>query len=93
MHKKNFILVIGFKKPQYFHLFPHKKIIAEICRVSSWEAEFQQSLLVHFFFFFFFFWKFSQYCCETSIIQIQQISWTKSPKNHLITEIAIFFWP
>ena len=39
---------------------------AEICRVSNLEADFQQVLLVQFFL------KFSQYFCETSIIQIQQ---------------------
>ena len=39
---------------------------AEICRVGKLEAVFQQVPLVHFFL------KFSQYCCETSIIQIQQ---------------------
>ena len=39
---------------------------AEICRVGNLEADFQQVLLVPFFL------KFSQYCCETSIIQIQQ---------------------
>ena len=42
------------------------EIYAEICRVGNLEADFQQVLLAHFFL------KFSQYCCETSIIQIQQ---------------------
>ena len=61
---------------------------AEICRVGNLEADFQQIPLGHFFFFFFwnfhnidfqqiplghfFFLKFSQYCCEIPIIQIQQ---------------------
>ena len=40
---------------------------AEICRVGNLEADFQQGILL-----FNFFLKFSQYFCETSIIQIQQ---------------------
>ena len=36
---------------------------AEMCRVGNLKADFQQMLLIL---------KFSQYCCETSIIQIQQ---------------------
>ena len=39
---------------------------AEICRVGNLEVDFQQVLLVHFFL------KFSQCCCETSIIKIQK---------------------
>ena len=39
---------------------------AEICRVGNSEADFQQVPLIQFFLIF------SQYCCETSIIQIQQ---------------------
>ena len=39
---------------------------AETCWVGNLEADFQQVSLVHFFL------KFSQYCCETSMIQIQQ---------------------
>ena len=39
---------------------------AEICRVGNLEADFEQVPLVHFFL------KFSQYRCETSIIQILQ---------------------
>ena len=39
---------------------------AEICRVGNLEADFQQVPRVHFFL------KFSQYWCETLIIQIQQ---------------------
>ena len=57
-----------FKNP-IFSLFPIVKMnenYAEICRVGNLEADFQQVLLVQFFL------KFSQYCCETSIIQIQQ---------------------
>ena len=39
---------------------------AEIYRVGNLEPNFQQVTLVQFFL------KFSQYCCKTSIIQIQQ---------------------
>ena len=45
---------------------------AEICRVvGNLEADFQQ-ILLHVHFFFFFILKFSQCCCETSKIKIQQ---------------------
>ena len=65
MHKFFFI-----KKHQILLLFPIEEMnanYAEICRVGKLEAYFQQLPLVHFFFF-----KFSQYCCVTSVIQIQQ---------------------
>ena len=39
---------------------------AEICRVGNLEADFQQVPLVQFVL------KFSQYCCETPIIQFLQ---------------------
>ena len=39
---------------------------AEIYRVGNLKTDFQQVPLVQFFL------KFSQYCCETSIMQIQQ---------------------
>ena len=39
---------------------------AEICGVVNLEADFQQVSLVQFFL------EFSKYCCEISIIQIQQ---------------------
>ena len=56
----------------------------EICSVGNLETDFQQVPLVQFF---------SQYCCETSIIQIQQrnvntIFLEKLKKNHFTIEIA-----
>ena len=64
---------------------------AEICRTGNLETDFQQVPFVHFFFFFFS----SQYCWETSIIQIQQrkkkryFLRQKIPKqNHFTIEIA-----
>ena len=71
MHKKFdyghcFLLIL---LNQIFSLFPIVKMnanYAEICRVGNLEADFQQPLLIHFFL------KFSQCCCETSIIKIQQ---------------------
>ena len=68
MHKK-FYSSHCFLKNQIFSLFRIVKMhtnYAEICRVGNLVADFQQVLLVLFFF------KFSQYCCETSIIQMQQ---------------------
>ena len=55
---------------QIFSPFPIKMNAnyTEVCMLGNLEADFQQVLLVHFFFFL----KFSQYYCETSIIQIQQ---------------------
>ena len=38
----------------------------EICRVGNLDADFQQVPLVHFFL------KFSQFSCETSVIEFQQ---------------------
>ena len=71
---KNFILVVFFFFffNQSFSLFSHSENeclnSAEICRVDNLEADFHEvSRLFHFFFL-----KSSQYCCETSIIQIQQ---------------------
>ena len=68
MHK-TFYSRHGFFKNQIFSLFPILKMNtnhAEICRVDNLEADFQEILLVQFFL------KFSQYSCETSILQIQQ---------------------
>ena len=53
-----------------------KAIYAEIFKVGNFEADFQQGTLVHFFL------KFSQYCCETSIIQIQQ----RKVKNYFLRQ-------
>ena len=67
--KKKFYSSQCFSKYQIFSLFPIVKMntnSAEICRVGYLEADFQQVLLVHFFL------KFSPYCYETSINQIQQ---------------------
>ena len=53
-------------KIPYFYFFPTVKMYAhyaEICRVSNLEADFQRPACSIFL-------KFSQYCCETSIIQI-----------------------
>ena len=81
---KSFNLVIVFffvfflKKNKYFHFFPIVKFnanYAEICRVGNLEADFQQVPLVQFF------PKFSQYCCKTSIIEIQQEKWKKKKKK------------
>ena len=50
MHKKSFILVIALKKSNIF-MFPIVKIVencAEICRVGTLEAGFQQVLLIQF---------------------------------------------
>ena len=66
--KKFILVIVVFFLNQIFSLFPIVKMnsnYAEICRVGNLEADFQQVLLVHFFL------KFSQYCCQTSIIQIQ----------------------
>ena len=69
MHKK-FNNSHLFLKNQIFSLFPIVKMnanYAEICRLGNLEADFQQVPIVHFFL------KFSQCCCETSIIiNIQQ---------------------
>ena len=43
------------------------QINAEICSVDNLEADFQQVIFIYSFFL-----KFSQYCCEPSIIQNQQ---------------------
>ena len=64
MHKK-FNSIHWILKNRIFLLFPIVKMnanFAEICRVGNLEADFQQVPLVQFFL------KFSQYCCETSII-------------------------
>ena len=45
---------------------------AEICRIDKLKANFHQVPLFYLFIYLFIFQKFSQYCCETSIIQIQQ---------------------
>ena len=70
-HKKKFYCYNSFLKNQIFSLFfPIVKMnanYAEIRRLGNLEADFQKVQLVHFFFL-----KFSQYCCETTIIQIQQ---------------------
>ena len=66
---KKFYSSQWFLKNPIFLLFPIVKMnenYAEICRVGNLEADFQQVLLIHFFL------KFSQYFCETLIIQIQQ---------------------
>ena len=89
MHKK-FYSSHWFLKYQVFSLFPIVKMnanYAEICRVGNLEADFQQVPLAQFFL------KFSQYCCETSIIQILQrnlkiIFLIKNSKNHFTIEIA-----
>ena len=68
---------------------------AEICRVGNLKADIQQAPLVHFFL------KISQYCCERSIILIQQrkirnIFLDKSPKKSLYYRNCIGqvkFWP
>ena len=63
--RKKFYSSKWFLKNPVFSLFPIVKMnenYAEICRVGNLEADFQQVLLVQFFL------KFSQYCCETSII-------------------------
>ena len=68
MYKK-FYSSYWFLKNQIFSLFPivkKKPNHAEICRVGNLEPNFQQVPLAQFFF------KFSQYCCKTSIFQIQQ---------------------
>ena len=67
MHKK-FYSSHWFLKNQVFSFFPIVKMnanYAEICRVGNMEADFQRPACSIFL-------KFSQYCCETSIIQIQQ---------------------
>ena len=69
MHKNFYSGQCFFFKNQIFSLFPIVKMnanYAEICREGNLEADFQQVLHVHFFL------KFPQYCCETSMIQIQQ---------------------
>ena len=69
-----------FLKNQIFSLFPIVKIRpnrAEICRVGKLEPDFQlvsRSIFL----------KFSQYCCETSIIQIQQ----RKVKNIFLDKIS-----
>ena len=68
MHEK-FYSSQWFLENQTFSLFPIVKMnanYAEICRVGNLEANFQQVTLVYFFL------KFSQCCCETSIIKFQQ---------------------
>ena len=50
----------------------------EVCRVGNLEADFQRFPLVHFFL------KISQYCCETSIIQIQQ----RKVKNIFLVKLS-----
>ena len=54
------------KKNSLFPIVKFNAIYADICRVGNLQADFQQVSLVQFFL------KFSQYCCQTSIIQIQQ---------------------
>ena len=44
----------------------------EICRKDTLGADFQQVPLVIYLFIFFFFLKNSQYCCETSVLEMQQ---------------------
>ena len=87
---KTFILVSGFQKNQIFSLFAIVKMnanYAEIYRVGNLGGRFSTSYACSIIL------KFSQYCCETSIIQIQQIKVKniflekKNPKNHFI-EIA-----
>ena len=66
---KKFYSSQWFLKNPIFSLFPIVKMnknYAEICRVGNLEAEFLTSSACSIFL------KFSQYCCETSIIQIQQ---------------------
>ena len=59
----------------------------EICRIGYWKADFQQVPRESFL-------KFSQHCCETAIIQIQQrkvkniFFEKKIQKNHFTIEIA-----
>ena len=67
MHKK-FYSSHWFLKNQIVTLFSIAQMnanYAEICRVGNLEADFQHSTCSIFL-------KFSQYCCETLIIQIQQ---------------------
>ena len=67
MHKK-FYSSPYFLKNQIFSLFPIVKMnanYAEICRIGNLETDFQRPACS-------FFLKFSQYCSETLIIQIQQ---------------------
>ena len=63
---------------------------AEICGVGNLEADFQQVPLADFFP-----PNFSKYCCEASIIPIQQrkvkyifLDKKSNPKNHFTIEIA-----
>ena len=68
MHKKCYFSH-WFLKTQIFSFLPTVKMnanYAESCMVGNLEADFQPVPLVHFFL------KFSQYCCGTAIIQIQQ---------------------
>ena len=65
MYKKFYSSHCFFLKNQIFSLFPIVKMnanYAEICRVINLEADSASSIFL----------KFSHYCCETSIIQIQQ---------------------
>ena len=75
MYKKFYSSHWFLKKKSNIFTFSHSKNEtkhAEICREGNLGPDFQQVQLVFFFFFFVFFLKFSQYCCETSKIQIQQ---------------------
>ena len=57
---------------------------AEICWADNLEPDFQQVPLVQFFL------KFSQYCCETAIIQIHQKKKKKKKKKNKKNKKNIF---
>ena len=80
-----------FLKNQIFSLFSQNKKMnanfAEICRVGNLGGRFSTSSACSSFL------KFSQYCCETLIIKIQQrqvinLFLDKKSKNHFTIEIA-----
>ena len=65
MHKKLYSSHWFYKIKYFYSIVKMNANYAEICRVGNLKAEFQQIRLFNF-------PEISQYCCETSIIQIQQ---------------------